>query len=119
ELRAWPDFSRPAARKLFRAIQRSIASLVRDWRTREQLRQLVVKETVSLGEKRFVSILEVDGERLLIGGGVNTVRLLKRLDRRCRDSKSGEKGSADGAACGGAGRRSEVTPGHQTSGNAE
>lgn len=32
-------------------------------------RRLKVCETVSLGEKRFVSIVEVDGVSLLVGGG--------------------------------------------------
>jgi flagellar biogenesis protein FliO len=40
-----------------------------------------VVETVSLGEKRFVSILKVDGEQFLIGGSTSNVSLLAKLDR--------------------------------------
>ena len=42
-------------------------------------RRLRVTETVSLGDKRFVSIVEVDGVDFLIGGGTSNVSLLTRL----------------------------------------
>lgn len=42
-------------------------------------RRLRVKETVSLGDKRFVSLIEVDGRSLLIGGGAGSVSLLSAL----------------------------------------
>ena len=44
-------------------------------------RRLHVAETVSLGEKRFVSIVEVDGHSFLIGGGSASVSLLTQLGR--------------------------------------
>ena len=43
-------------------------------------RRLRITETVSLGEKRFVSILEVNGARYLIGGAANQISLLAVLD---------------------------------------
>jgi len=45
-----------------------------------QEKQLRVLETVSLGEKRFVSLLQVEGSKFLIGGGSNGVALLTQLD---------------------------------------
>lgn len=45
-------------------------------------RRLRVQETVSLGEKRFVAILEVDGVSYLIGGGSASVAMLTRLEER-------------------------------------
>lgn len=42
-------------------------------------RQLRISETISLGEKRFLAVIEVDGERLLIGGSATSVSLLTRL----------------------------------------
>ncbi len=42
-------------------------------------RQLRVAETVSLGEKRFVSVIHVDGQKFLIGGGASGVALLTQL----------------------------------------
>lgn len=49
---------------------------VRAQHSRQRMR---VTETVSLGEKRFVAILQVDGERILIGGSPGNVSLLKQL----------------------------------------
>ena len=43
-------------------------------------RRLKVAETVSLGEKRFVSILQVDGEQFLVGGSSSNVVLLAKLE---------------------------------------
>ncbi len=42
-------------------------------------RQLRVTETVSLGEKRFVAVVQVDGRKFLIGGGSSGVSLLTQL----------------------------------------
>ena len=52
-------------------------------------RRLRVAETISLGEKRSVSIVQVDGAQYLIGSSVNSVQLLAVLDGR----KSGKSGS--------------------------
>lgn len=43
-------------------------------------RRMRVSETVNLGEKRFVSLVEIDGVSLLIGGGSGNVQLLTQLD---------------------------------------
>jgi hypothetical protein len=43
-------------------------------------KQLKVSETLSLGEKRFVAILNVEGRKFLIGGGATGVSLLTQLD---------------------------------------
>ena len=42
-------------------------------------RRLRVSETVALGDKRFVSIVQVDGIDYLIGGGSANVSLLTQL----------------------------------------
>lgn len=58
-----------------------IVSWVRARRTQAtQPNRLRVSETVSLGEKRFVSVLHVDGRRYLIGGSASNVALLTQLD---------------------------------------
>ena len=44
-------------------------------------RRLRVAETLSLGEKRFVSIIKVDGAQYLIGGSATSVQLLAVLDQ--------------------------------------
>lgn len=42
-------------------------------------KRLRVVETVTLGEKRFVSIVSVEGREFLIGGGTSGVALLAAL----------------------------------------
>jgi flagellar biogenesis protein FliO len=42
-------------------------------------KRLRVSETVSLGEKRFVAVVEVDGEHFLVGGGPSSVSMLAQL----------------------------------------
>lgn len=42
-------------------------------------KQLRVSETVSLGEKRFVALVHVEGQKFLIGGGASGVSLLTHL----------------------------------------
>jgi hypothetical protein len=43
-------------------------------------RRLQVGATVSLGEKRFVSVIQIDGLEFLIGGGATNVTLLAQLN---------------------------------------
>lgn len=54
-----------------------------DWlqqRAKQQARkQLRICETVSLGDKRFLALVQVEGERFLIGGSAHTVSLLAQL----------------------------------------
>jgi hypothetical protein len=42
-------------------------------------KRLHVSETISLGEKRFVAIVVVEGREFLIGGGVSGMSLLAQL----------------------------------------
>ena len=50
--------------------------------TRQRLsKRLKVAETVSLGEKRFVSILQVDGAQFLIAGTANSISLLATMEQ--------------------------------------
>jgi len=47
--------------------------------TRKRLR---VCESVSLGEKRFIAVIQVDGEQLLVGGSSNSIAMLAHLGRK-------------------------------------
>jgi len=47
-------------------------------RTKKRLR---VCESVSLGEKRFVAVIQIDGEQFLVGGSANSVSTLAHLKR--------------------------------------
>ena len=43
-------------------------------------RRLRVRETLSLGEKRFVAVIEYEGQGLLVGGSGSSFALLARLE---------------------------------------
>jgi hypothetical protein len=45
-------------------------------------RRLKVAETVSLGEKRFISILQVDDEQFLVAGSPSNIVLLAKLESK-------------------------------------
>jgi flagellar biogenesis protein FliO len=47
---------------------------------RSSTRRLRVAETVSLGEKRFVAVVQVDGRHFLLAGGPTNIALLAQLD---------------------------------------
>jgi flagellar biogenesis protein FliO len=49
------------------------------WGTRPTDRRLRVAETVSLGEKRFVAVVQVDGRHFLLAGGPTNIVLLAQL----------------------------------------
>jgi flagellar biogenesis protein FliO len=52
---------------------------VKAQRARKNLR---VCESVSLGDKRFVAVVQVDGERFLIGGAASSVAMLTKLESK-------------------------------------
>jgi flagellar biogenesis protein FliO len=47
---------------------------------RSSARRLRVAETVSLGEKRFVAVVQVDGRHFLLAGGPSNIALLAQLN---------------------------------------
>jgi hypothetical protein len=49
---------------------------------RSSTRRLHVSETVSLGEKRFVAVIQIDGSQYLVGGGATNVALLAKLNAK-------------------------------------
>ena len=49
---------------------------------RSSTRRLRVAETVSLGEKRFVAVVQVDGRHFLLAGGPTNIALLAQLDTK-------------------------------------
>ncbi len=61
----------------------SLFRTIADWFERRRQgamgSKLRVAETISLGEKRFVSVVHVDGQRFLIGGSASNVALLTQL----------------------------------------
>lgn len=47
-------------------------------------------ETVSLGEKRFVALVSIEGREFLIGGAATGISMLARLGKS-RDISQGER----------------------------
>jgi hypothetical protein len=58
-----------------------LAKLGRDWRPRTA-RQLRLCETLPLGERRFVSVVQFEEQKFLIGSAANSVVLLTRLEKQ-------------------------------------
>lgn len=80
----FPVFSREAPLRL---LQRHSGLLTRAWRwirerqaARSATKRLHVAASVSLGEKRFAAVIEVDGLQFLVGGGATNVSLLAQLN---------------------------------------
>lgn len=48
---------------------------------RQNKRRLRVCETIQLGEKRIVAVIQVDDKQFLVGGAPNSVSLLAQLDK--------------------------------------
>src|ERR1700722_178570 len=57
-------------------------------------RHLRVAETLPLGDRRFVAVLEFDGTRFLLGGTASSLVLLARLE----DPQSGLSSAREGEA---------------------
>jgi transcriptional regulator of heat shock response len=59
----------------------SLFSKVRRYvRVQPKKKNLLVCETVSLGEKRFVAVVQFENERFLVGGSNASISLLSRLE---------------------------------------
>ena len=69
--------------------------IVQHVRVQQARKNLKVCENVSLGEKRFVAVIQVDEERFLIGGSSSSVSLLTRLPEA--KTFAGELGREAGA----------------------
>jgi hypothetical protein len=50
------------------------------FKSQQAKKRLRVCETVSLGEKRFIAVVEVDGDQFLVGGSSSSVAMLAHLE---------------------------------------
>ena len=64
---------------LFSRILDALKWIMQRARAQHARKNLRVCENVSLGDKRFVAVVQVDEERFLIGGSCSAVALLARL----------------------------------------
>ncbi|MGA9527444.1 MAG: flagellar biosynthetic protein FliO [Terriglobales bacterium] len=54
---------------------------VRKIQIRQNNKRLRVCETVPLGDRRFIAVIQVDNKQFLVGGAPNSVSLLAQLDK--------------------------------------
>jgi len=81
---------RKSAAEVISTARRNVeGQLARGWRSlraqqaaRSTSKRLRVAATVSLGEKRFIAVIQVDGREFLVGGGATNVALLAPLNAR-------------------------------------
>jgi hypothetical protein len=66
--------------RVFNALARVWSSLQSKY-TFSATKRLRVSETVSLGEKRFVALVNVEGREFLVGGGASGVSLLAEWEK--------------------------------------
>ena len=63
-------------------LSRALVWLREKQAARSGSKRLQVTSTVSLGEKRFVAVIQVDGMQFLVGGGATNVSLLAELKKQ-------------------------------------
>jgi len=68
------------ASNLLTWMARAISWILEKARKQQVRKVLRVSESVSLGEKRFVAVVQVAHERFLIGGASGSVSMLARLE---------------------------------------
>jgi flagellar biogenesis protein FliO len=64
----------------FRRIVNSLLMLLKSVKVQRRKRQMFLCETLPLGEKRFLAIVEINQEKLLIAATDHSISLLQRLD---------------------------------------
>ncbi len=68
-------------RRWWQRICLQLPRLPMSFEIRRQVRTLKLQEMLSLGEKRFVAIVQCEGQRWLIGGAANSIALLAILSK--------------------------------------
>ncbi|MGH9500001.1 MAG: flagellar biosynthetic protein FliO [Terriglobales bacterium] len=70
------------AANLLRILTQSWSWIQQKLKSHQGRKRLRVCETVSLGEKRFVAVIQVDGKQFLVGGSSSSVSTLAHLEPR-------------------------------------
>jgi hypothetical protein len=85
--RLLPDWISAACRNCAAGARRWLRWLQARRRAQLAAKRLRLCETLSLGDKRFVAIVQVDGQQFLLGGAAERVSLLAQLDSELRFAK--------------------------------
>jgi hypothetical protein len=88
----------PAPIRLLLLVEHGLAALRRTWiwisersKVRRRVRKLRVCETAQLGDKKFIALVQADGQRFLIGGTSGSISLLATLPSRKSSRASSSK----------------------------
>jgi flagellar biogenesis protein FliO len=65
---------------MFAAVIEHFASVHKGFKRRRSARRLRLSETLSLGEKRFLAVVQFQHQEFLVGGTGNSIALLARLN---------------------------------------
>lgn len=57
------------------------SALARKIQVRQKKKRLRICESVPLGDKRFVAVIQVDDQQFLLGGSANSIALLAQLEK--------------------------------------
>ncbi len=68
------------AAKVFAALSARVTSVHKGLRRRQAGRRLRLSETLSLGEKRFLAVVQFQQQEFLVGGTGTSIALLAKLD---------------------------------------
>ncbi len=86
----WLAFAAARLKLVWRSVIRRSISLVR--RAGSKRKTLAVRETAALGDRRFVSVIQFERQRFLIGSSPSSVTLLAQLpDESASGEQTGEK----------------------------
>jgi flagellar biogenesis protein FliO len=69
-----------AVGRIFACIAEHAAGVQKSLKRRRSARRLRLSETLSLGEKRFLAVVQFQQQEFLVGGTGNSIALLARLD---------------------------------------
>jgi len=69
-----------AVGRMFTVLTAHAVSVQRGLKRRRSGRRLRLSETLSLGEKRFLAVVQFQRQEFLVGGTGNSIALLARLD---------------------------------------
>jgi len=58
-----------------------LLALAKKVQVRQKKKRLRICESVPLGDKRFVAVIQVDDQQFLLGGSVNSISLLAQLEK--------------------------------------
>ena len=78
--------------------RRGLGEKIRTWmlRMRRPVRQLRMCESLSLGEKRLVAVLQFEGQRYLVGATGASITLLSKLPDPAEAGPSGKGEACEG-----------------------